>query len=868
MPESLGFMEMFKTDNVLQLNVPDRGRNHDSSRSLAAPVGLGGKGELIDLDLHEDAHGPHGLIAGTTGSGKSEFIITWVLSMCVNYSPDEAAFVLIDYKGGGLAGAFDNERYRLPHLAGTITNLDGAAVARSMVSIQSELKRRQTLFNEACDITGEATMDIGKYISYWRQGVLKDPCPHLFVVADEFAELKQQEPAFMDELVSAARIGRSLGLHLVLATQKPTGVVSDQISSNARFRVSLKVADASDSREMIRRPDAAELDRPGQFYLLVGYDELFLGGQAAYAGSQYAERDVYEPRRDLSVELLDLSGEPLARLRPAVDGGPSSKVSELNAVLSQVCDVAAVAELSARPLWLDPLPERVTIDGLKKKYLDVWPDDSKLMLVGGELDDPARQRQALMTLDLGRDGNLCVYGDASADPEGWLAAMLEELAHRMNPSRLHFYVLDFGGGVFSAFAKDPHCGGVVLPGDVERVESLFRLLEREMERRRELFAPYGGSMDGYNERVDEKDKESELLVLVVGVPAFYEAFPNLEDRLNAMTRDCTRYGVRFVVTAATANGLHMRLRANMGSSVVTAFNDENDYGTILGSGARKMVPPHAFRRGLVALGKKVYEFQGLSLCDDSSAEGDVIRSSADFLSTEWDAKAAPMIPVLPRVVTPESFDGLPLGRSCVPAGVSVEGIEPVTFDVKRTSVMLVAGNDADCIGSYFTGLARALSNDGMRAVTLDIDGIVPVDAGDVRVKGAEVLDALHGIEAGSFDLVLVPSVMTLVSGLGPDVGPLFTRLVSSDEIRRRVGFVVGSEAWRAKSLYDQWFTSMTAYKDGLWLGAGFTAGQSLINTYGVPLSALNGVGAEDAVFASRGNVVKVRPLQCKENESE
>lgn len=256
MPESLGFMEMFKTDNVLQLNVPDRGRNHDSSRSLAAPVGLGGKGELIDLDLHEDAHGPHGLIAGTTGSGKSEFIITWVLSMCVNYSPDEAAFVLIDYKGGGLAGAFDNERYRLPHLAGTITNLDGAAVARSMVSIQSELKRRQALFNEACDITGEATMDIGKYISYWRQGVLKDPCPHLFVVADEFAELKQQEPAFMDELVSAARIGRSLGLHLVLATQKPTGVVSDQISSNARFRVSLKVADASDSREMIRRPDA------------------------------------------------------------------------------------------------------------------------------------------------------------------------------------------------------------------------------------------------------------------------------------------------------------------------------------------------------------------------------------------------------------------------------------------------------------------------------------------------------------------------------------------------------------------------------------------------------------------------------------
>lgn len=194
LPNSLGFLEMFEVGNVAQLNIGQRWADDDASRTLVTPVGRDAAGECATLNLHEKAHGPHGLIAGTTGSGKSEFIITYILSMCVNYAPDQVAFVLIDYKGGGLAGAFDNERIRLPHLAGTITNLDGAAISRSLVSIKSELKRRQDAFNRARDVTGEATMDIYKYLRYYRRGVLMEPLPHLFIVADEFAELKQQEP--------------------------------------------------------------------------------------------------------------------------------------------------------------------------------------------------------------------------------------------------------------------------------------------------------------------------------------------------------------------------------------------------------------------------------------------------------------------------------------------------------------------------------------------------------------------------------------------------------------------------------------------------------------------------------------------------
>ena len=224
-----------------------------------------------------------------TGSGKSEFIITYILSMAINYHPYEVSFVLIDYKGGGLTGAFENKEtgIKLPHLAGTITNLDTVEMNRSLASIQSELRKRQRMFNEARDKLNESTIDIYKYQNLYRRGLVDKPISHLFIISDEFAELKDQRPEFMEQLISTARIGRSLGVHLILATQKPSGVVNDQIWSNSKFRICLRVQDKSDSMDMIKCPDAAELKTTGRFYLQVGYNELFAMGQAAWAGAQY-----------------------------------------------------------------------------------------------------------------------------------------------------------------------------------------------------------------------------------------------------------------------------------------------------------------------------------------------------------------------------------------------------------------------------------------------------------------------------------------------------------------------------------------------------------------------------------------------------
>ena len=224
-------------------------------------------------------HGPHGLVAGTTGSGKSETLQTYMLSLAVNYSPDDIGFFIIDYKGGGMANLFKG----LPHMIGQISNLSGNQVKRAMISIKSENRRRQRVFTE------HGVNNINAYTKLYKNGEAAQPVPHLFIIVDEFAELKKEEPDFMQELISVAQVGRSLGVHMILATQKPNGTVDDNIWSNSKFRLCLRVQDKQDSNDMLHKPDAAYITQAGRCYLQVGNDEVYELFQSGFSGAVYDE---------------------------------------------------------------------------------------------------------------------------------------------------------------------------------------------------------------------------------------------------------------------------------------------------------------------------------------------------------------------------------------------------------------------------------------------------------------------------------------------------------------------------------------------------------------------------------------------------
>lgn len=315
-PAGLTFFEMFDAKKLEDLNVLDRWRKNRTYENIKGLIGQKAGGAPCYLDLHEKYHGPHGLVAGTTGSGKSETLQTYMLSLALNYSPDDIGYFIIDYKGGGMANLFNG----LPHLIGQISNLSGNQVHRAMVSIKSENRRRQRVFNEY------GVNNINLYTKLYKNKEATMPIPHLFIIIDEFAELKREEPDFMRELISVAQVGRSLGVHLILATQKPSGTVDDNIWSNSKFRLCLRVQDKQDSMDMLHKPDAAYITQAGRCYLQVGNDEVFELFQSGFSGAAYEEEEE-ESKTDIAT-IYTLNGK--------VDmAGSFAKISKKEKVL---CD--------------------------------------------------------------------------------------------------------------------------------------------------------------------------------------------------------------------------------------------------------------------------------------------------------------------------------------------------------------------------------------------------------------------------------------------------------------------------------------------------------------------------------------------------
>ncbi len=644
-PEKLSFLEMYDVGEVEQLNASNRWKKNNPILSLGAPVGYGKNGEKISIDLHEKFHGPHGLIAGMTGSGKSEFIISYILSMAINYHPYEVQFILIDYKGGGLAGAFENNSgVKLPHLVGTITNLDANEIKRSLASIESELKRRQAAFNKARDVSGESTIDIYKYQRLYRDGIVDEPISHLFIISDEFAELKKEQPEFMTQLISTARIGRSLGVHLILATQKPSGVVDQQIWSNTRFRVCLRVQEKSDSTEVIKCPDAAFLKNTGRFYFQVGYNEIFILGQAAWAGAKYFPSKTIKKEIDTNINFINNIGYPIKTVETRKKQVIESKGEELPNILSYLYKTAAEEQIKVRPLWQPKIPAYVNLEDLMKKY-NYEKKSYAVELVVGEYDVPSRQEQHLLTLPLGKDGNALYYGAAGSGKENLLITLIYSSMLLYTPSEINFYILDFGAEILKMFKDSSNVGNILNIDDKEEINNLYKMLEDEIDDRKKLFYEYNGDYETYCKNSGKIIPS--IAVIINNYETYQENYPEYDDLLNIITRECIKYGIYFVITVSTPNGVRFKLKQNFQQIYSLQQNSNDDYTTILGN-VEKTYPSKIFGRGIVKF-DHAYEFQTASVALNEEIP-EFVKNECLKYSQKYTEKAKP-IPTLPEIVT-------------------------------------------------------------------------------------------------------------------------------------------------------------------------------------------------------------------------
>ena len=701
--------------------------------------------DLVYLNLHEKAHGPHGLIAGTTGSGKSETIQSYILSLAVNFHPHDVAFLLIDYKGGGMANLFKN----LPHLLGTITNLDGAQSMRALASINAEIHRRERLFREF------EVNHINQYQKKFKNGEATEPLPHLFLISDEFAELKVNQPDFIKELVSIARVGRSLGVHLILATQKPSGVVDDQIWSNSRFKLALKVADRTDSMEMLKTPDAAEITQTGRAYLQVGNNEVYELFQSAWSGADYQPDKDELGIEDHTIYLIndlgqyevlnqDLSGLDLAEDIKEVP-------TELEAIVSQIQLLTESQQIPPVPQpWLPPLKERMTLQELEPiQPQEAWEQKKPVSVLLGMADIPQAQKQEPVSVNLSKDGHILLYGSPGTGKTTFLQSAAMDLARKFSPKDVTLYLMDFGTNGLAPLGQLPQVADTLLLDQTEKIAKFVRIMERELNRRKKLLSDYGvGTLELYRQASGQQ--EPAIVILLDSYESMkeeaYEA--ELFKLLVRISREGLSIGVHLLVTAGRQSNLRAQFYANFKHQLSLPQNDVGEVRLIVGSTLLAATMEDIKGRALM----KRDEVDVIQLALPVAGANDAqvlnnLRQEVASLQEAWTGQRPSAIPMVPEELTEADFYSrasvqAAYNRRLVPLGLDMETVEPIIWDLSKGNLLYLTDKEEQM--SAFT---RHIARGKQKVIVLapkyhnlpEIEGVT-VSVGDAIV---EMIDALE-----------------------------------------------------------------------------------------------------------------------------
>lgn len=501
LPDGVRLLPMLGLPQVDAASVRDRWRRTEPA-SAVAPIGVTERG-VFALDLVRD--GPHGLVGGTTGSGKSELLRSLVAALAAHADPTQLTFVLMDYKGGA---AFD-ECARLPHTVGLVTDLDEQLGERALRAMEAELRRRERQLRAA---------GVDNLVAYVQRGAA-EPMPRLIVVIDEFATLASELPDFLAALVGIAQRGRTLGVHLILATQRPSGAVNDNIRTNTNLRVALRVQDAADSVDVIGIRDAAELSRllPGRAYVRLGPGEVVPIQTALVTCVSAAAEDA--PVAVAPFVFGAAAPEPGGPARPLGDR------TDLARLVDAIAEAAADLPPPRRP-WPEPLGRQVDLAALP-------PEEDRAIVALA--DDPARQAQYPIGWDPA-EGNVLMFGITGSGTTTTLLAVALSLAAASGPESLELYAVDYGTGALSVLDGLPHTGSVIAADDRERQVRLIRHLRAELDRRR------GGA------------PRRRITVLIDNLAAMRAEFDDIAglELLDVLTRlyaDGTTAGISFAVTA-------------------------------------------------------------------------------------------------------------------------------------------------------------------------------------------------------------------------------------------------------------------------------------------------------------------------------
>ena len=724
---------------------------HRGARRLRVPVGTAVDGMPVELDINEAAAhgmGPHGLCIGATGSGKSEFLRTVVLGMIVGHSSEDLNLVLVDFKGGATFAGLEPA----PHVAAVITNLSdkAALVARMRDALMGEMNRRQEVLRAAGNLDG-----IAAYRRRRRKDPRLGPLPTLFIVVDEFSELLSQQPDFADVFVAIGRLGRSLGVHLLLASQRLDEGRLRGLESHLSYRVCLKTLSVHESRVALGTSEAYELPgTPGAAYLRVG-TEAAVRFQTAFVSGHIVGRSAVEkqpvPQRDTRSAAVRLftsesAGSVVSGCSAETDPGDGQTV--LQAIIRRI----SADSPPAQRVWLPPLGSAPALDTVLQNAGPV----PALTAPIGVVDRPFEQRHTPLIVDLSRAaGNVALVGAPRSGKSTALRTLITALAVRHDPRMVQFYCLDFGGGALTSLRCWPHVGSVSGRADPERVRRTIARLAAVIRSRETLFREHGiESIEHYRRLKAERDplcdRFGDVFLIVDGWLSLQRELDTAEASVTRLAAEGLSYGVHVVVSASRWAEIRPALRDQIGTRIELRLGDPAD--SELNRRRAQEVPEGEPGRGLTHEGlHMVVALPRLDGQASSSGLADAASQVGQMLRQRHDGWAAPPIALLPpqieHDIVRERADTI--GQGLI-VGIEENELEPVAVDFTHQLHLLVLGESECGKSATLRVLCRELQRTPTAAQLHVVDprrsllGVVDVQSGQQGgyVTSADALDEL------------------------------------------------------------------------------------------------------------------------------
>jgi S-DNA-T family DNA segregation ATPase FtsK/SpoIIIE len=795
-------------------------------RSTSAVVGYSFDGPFA-IDLVRD--GPHGLVAGTTGSGKSELLQTIVASLAVANRPDAMTFVLVDYKGGS---AF-KDCNRLPHTVGMVTDLDTHLVERALESLSAELHRREHILAAA------GTKDLEDYIIAMRTNPSLAPLPRLLIVIDEFASMARELPDFVTGLVNIAQRGRSLGIHLILATQRPSGVVSPEIRANTNLRIALRVTDAAESSDVIDAPDAGHIAKstPGRAYVRLGASSLLPFQSGRVGGRRPGQVATKAPAPFTAAVGWEALGRP-APERPA---GPKSNDDDLLTDLAVLVDAVIEANQQLaipeqHSPWLPALADAMTLDDLEPPRR---LSRDGLLPAPYAIDDlPSQQARRTTAIELPTFGHLMISGAPRTGRSQALRTIAGSLARANSPADVHMYGLDCGNGALLALTGLPHCGAVVRANEADRAVRLIENLAAEVQRRMALLGEHG--FTDINEQrtgVPEAERLPHIVLFLDRWEGFMPSLGELNsgaltDTVYQLMREGASVGLHVILTG-DRTVLLGRISTLTENKIALQLADPSDL-TLIGLNPRKVPASMPPGRGFRAQGAVETHIALLAEDPSGQAQAAALATIGEWANGRWSdvprARRAFRVDVLPGRIsfeeawalrdTGDKDTGSPLWALTAVGGDQLLAMGPNL--ASGAPAFVIAGPPRSGRSTALLTMTRSLLSIGTQVILAaprrqsplrrlkHAPGVIGYFTGE-DISEDEMREALDRVESAAVILVDDAEILRQC-----DASDVLTQVVRRSS-GKNVGVVIAGDADDVCGGFSGWQVEMKKARSGLLL---------------------------------------------------